>query len=107
MSEDRRWRETAIRPCDACGMRLRGEAGVDVRVWHVQLIGTGTKGRIFKGMPAAVQAHTLAAVCCFANPKVGLAIEPGLSVALAAAVCSMSHGMLWLRHIMDLPAVLP
>ena len=99
-----------IQPCDACSMRLHGEAGVDVRVWHVSLIGTGTKGRIFKGMPAGVQAHTLAAVCCFTHPKVGSAhrvlaavccfshpevgpaVKPDLSAALAAAACRVSRG---------------
>ena len=49
---------------------------MDVHVWHVQLIGTGTKGRIFGGMPAGVQAHTLAAACCFSHPKVGPAHHP-------------------------------
>ena len=89
---DRDRRAAGNQPCDACRMRLRGEAGVDVRVWHVQLISRGTKGRIFKGMPAGVQAHTLAAVCCFAHPKVGLPIKPGLSAAPPAAECSMSRG---------------
>eukprot|EP00891_Asterochloris_glomerata_P001079 jgi/Astpho2/1079/Aster-07459 len=62
-------RAAGNQPCDACGRRLHAEAGVDVHVWHVQLIGTGTKGRIFGGMPAGVQAHTLAAACCFSHPK--------------------------------------
>ena len=82
----RHWRHAVgVQPCDACSMRLHGEAGVDVRVWHVSLISTGTKGRIFKGMPAGVQAHTLAAVCCFAHPKVSLAYEPGGRVLLLSS----------------------